>query len=160
MRALLATVGAGDTSRTSFVSASTGRTSIATGSRTLGGSCGPRCSGAGVLGLRDGGRGLGFDRRDDASRSVSVGSGRLGIVAIGTPLAFPSPLPADVCRVGVTGGVKGGGVEGGGGALKDGPGAAGLVRAFLRTGPFGEPAVASNRGELERWRFVKRKRAV
>lgn len=56
--------------------------------------------------LREGGRGRGFDLRDDASSSVSVG--RLGLYGVtgndigtGKPFAFPRPLAVETRGVGV-----------------------------------------------------------
>ena len=81
--------------------------------------------------MRDGGRGRGFERREEASSSVNVGRFCLsGVTGIGNPFAFPRPLP-----VGIDGGVSrglsdGGGVLDGGNGLLDTRSAA-SVRAFL-----------------------------
>lgn len=96
-------------------------------------------SGAGVgprdLDLRDGGRGLGFDRREEASRSVSVGTfGLRGVTGNGRPFAFPRPLLI-VIGGGVSGGLSvGGGVLDGGNGLLDIRSPALVVRAFFRRG--------------------------
>lgn len=43
--------------------------------------------------LREGGRGRGFERLDDANNSVNVGNAfRVGVVGTGNPFALPSPL--------------------------------------------------------------------
>ena len=117
--ARLAAVGAGDTSRSSPTARGT---SVAAGTDAF---CSlTRLSEAGVTGvsfsLRDGGRGLGFVFREDASNSVNVGRGRLGVEGPGRPLSCPRPVTGEICK-GVLGGDVGiGGVVGGSGALENG----------------------------------------
>lgn len=68
--------------------------------------------------MRDGGRGRGFERLEDARRSIITGNGwKFGVLGTGKPFAFPSPLPLDTGVTGATfGDDDGGGVDGGTGA--------------------------------------------
>ena len=109
-------------------------------------------SGAGVVAadfsLRDGGRGRGFERREDARSSVSVGRCRSGVEGTGRPFAFPRPLPEDTGRGGVLSGeVTCGGVDGGGGALES-RSCSGTMRGLFDGPAREEPSDGGVRGRL------------
>jgi len=69
--------------------------------------------------FRDGGRGRGFERREDAKSSVRVGNAwRSGVEGTGSPFALPRSLLLDLSNGGGVfdfdlEGVEGGGVVGG-----------------------------------------------